>query len=572
MYSFSKLRKLYVQSLSCQLSSYRTIENVLKCNERVVEPQEKNDLYGFLKNQFIKHAEKTALVDAITEQKISYNEILRNSASLSNFLKFRKINSTECVATHIQNCIEYIYLIMGCLKCRATITLANPAYTHFEINKQLKDSNAKILFTNKRQIEIARKAVENTNTDLVICVDDFTVNDCGVINLSDILQNFNNNQTITSTSEPYSPTSDCTLQNSKVNDIAFLLYSSGTTGLPKGTMLTHSNITVHLLQLLEAFEWNIQERILALLPFFHCYGLIVVLLKGLYYGSTLFVVPGFEPHLFLSTIEKFQIQRAPIVPPIALFLKSNPIVDDYNISSLQKVIVGAAPLDEVVASSLNKKFPNIGWQQGYGLTECSPVVCLQVNKTTQKSGSCGNVLPNTEVKIIDLVSGNNCGPNEKGEVWVRGPQVMKGYLNNPQATDECLMKDGWLRTGDLGYYDHDNTIFIVDRLKELIKFKGFQVAPAELEDILLGHPNVDDSCVIGIPDKISGELPRAYLVINDSSLSEEDVHNYVNERIADYKRLRGGIVFVSKLPKSPTGKLLRRVVKEEYLNSLPSQP
>ena len=220
--------------------------------------------------------------------------MLQKSASLANFLKFRQIAANECVGTHIPNCIEYIYLVMGCLKNRTTLTLANPAYTHYEIFKQLKDSNTKLLFTNKNLIDIARKSVENTNTDLIICVDDFTVNDSGIMNLSDILHTFDNKQTTS-------------LESSKENDIAFLLYSSGTTGLPKGVMLTHVNVAIQLLQMLEAFEWDIEERILALLPFYHCYGLVVILLKSLYYGSTLFVLPGFEPHLFLNTIQNYKV-------------------------------------------------------------------------------------------------------------------------------------------------------------------------------------------------------------------------------------------------------------------------
>ncbi|XP_066929647.1 uncharacterized protein [Clytia hemisphaerica] len=260
------------------------------------------------------------------------------------------------------------------------------------------------------------------------------------------------------------------------------------------------------------------------------------------------------------------IGRICIAPPILLFLTKSPLVDQYDMSSLKSIIVGAAPVDEQLSHAFNERFPWITLQQCYGMTEAG-FATLQANDASFNSaGSVGQILADGECKIVSLTTGEFLGPYEQGEVYLRGAQQMLGYLNNEKATTETILEDGWLRSGDLGYYDDENNLFVIDRLKELIKYKGFQVAPAELEDLLISHENIVDSCVIGVPCERAGEVPRAYIVKKPGSdLTEDEVKDFVGERFSDHKHLRGGVQFVEQLPKSASGKLLRRVLRDQYL-------
>lgn len=238
-------------------------------------------------------------------------------------------------------------------------------------------------------------------------------------------------------------------------------------------------------------------------------------------------------------------------------------------ASVKNVISGAAPIGQSDAERFIKKAPNVKFLQGYGLTEASPVV-LMSQFDSDNYASVGHPPPDTEAKIVRINDDGfqGVGPNESGELFVRGPQIMLGYHNNEKATKETLTSDGWLRTGDIGYYDQNQSFYITDRLKELIKVKGFQVPPAELEEVLRSHPAIADAAVIGIPDRCSGELPRAYVVVKDSKVKEKDIQNFVAEKVAEYKRLDGGVEFVQQIPKNATGKILRKELKEDYLKKI----
>jgi len=354
-----------------------------------------------------------------------------------------------------------------------------------------------------------------------------------------------------------------------VNDVAGLLYSSGTTGLPKGVMVTHHNITTNILQLLATCDESVmRQNILCVLPMFHVYGVAYINFFHMCHGATVVSLPGFDPVNYLTAIQNYKIEKLPIVPPIALFMLNHPIVDKFDLSSVHCVTVGAAPIDENVTKAFNKKFPKVLLTQGYGMTESLITHLQNEDAASHKPGSAGFVAKGIDWKIRCIETGDALGPNQKGEVCTKGPQGMKGYLKNPEATAGCLSEDGWLRSGDLGYYDEDGNIFVVDRLKELIKYNAFQIAPAELEDTLLSHPGINDSGVIGIPNERVGQVPRAYIVkAADSTITEEEVHAFFEERLSPHKQLRGGIVFVEVLPKSASGKLLRRVLLQEYLDS-----
>jgi len=297
------------------------------------------------------------------------------------------------------------------------------------------------------------------------------------------------------------------------------------------------------------------------LPFYHIYGMLVILNLCLYKGMTIVTMARFDLEQFLKILQDYQITRANLVPPIILALAKHPIVDNYDLSHLKIIMSGAAPLSAELAQACAERIGCIVLQ-GYGLTETSPVTHVNPEDPARiKLGSAGVPIANTECAVVSLETGNPLGVREEGEIWIRGPQVMKGYLNNPEATAQTLTPDGWLRTGDVGYVDEDGYFYIVDRVKEMIKYKGLQIAPAELEAVLLTHPAVADAAVIPSPDPEAGEVPKAFVVLKGTA-TDEELMAYVAARVAPFKKIRR-IEFVEQIPKSPSGKILRRVLVQQ---------
>ena len=343
-------------------------------------------------------------------------------------------------------------------------------------------------------------------------------------------------------------------------DLVVLPYSSGTTGFPKGVMLTHRNLVANLIQTSHLQRVAGQDRIIAVLPFFHIYGMTVVLSLGLWRGATLISSPKFELEPFLGLLQAHRVTRAFVVPPLVLALAREPVVDRYDLSSLHAIFCGAAPLDAALQTACARRL-GCEVKQGYGLTEASPVTHATADERgATRPGTVGQLVPSTECRIVDPESGEDRGPYQDGEILIRGPQVMKGYLNNPEATAATIDAGGWLHTGDIGRAEEDGYFTIVDRLKELIKYKGFQVPPAELEAVLRTHPAVGDAAVIPIPDPECGEVPKAFVVLK-GQVSCDALMAYVAERVAPYKKIRA-VEVIDAIPKSPSGKILRRVLKQ----------
>lgn len=422
---------------------------------------------------------------------------------------------------------------MASLGRGGTITTLNPAYTAPEVAHQLGDARADILITIPEFLETAKAGA---GTCPVVAI--------GAPEFESLM------------GDPLKAQVPVDLDQHTV----VLPYSSGTTGLPKGVMLSHRNLVVNVDQLILAGDFQAGEVTAAVLPLFHIYGMTVLMNVHLAGGGTLVTMPRFDLPLFLQISQDHKARRMWVVPPVALALAKHPIVDDYDLSHLEQVFIAAAPsgpeLTDTVADRLNCVA-----LQGYGMTELSPVSHL-VPMTAPRSGAAGIVVPNTSFKIVDIESGAVLPVGEEGEVWIKGPQVMQGYLNNPQATAETLTDDGWLRTGDIAYVDADGYMFIVDRLKELIKYKGFQVAPAELEATLVAMEGITDAAVIGLPDEEAGELPIAFVVRAADTPDEAAINAHFAQHLATYKQLHQ-ITFVDEVPKSASGKILRRLLRDQ---------
>jgi acyl-CoA synthetase (AMP-forming)/AMP-acid ligase II len=326
-------------------------------------------------------------------------------------------------------------------------------------------------------------------------------------------------------------------------------------------MLTHRNLVANLAQTSAVQDIRDDEKILAVLPFFHIYGMQVIMNQGLYRGATIVSMPRFELEPFLQAIQEHGITRLFLAPPIVVALAKHPLVEKYDTSTVQVIFSGAAPLDAETARLAGER---IGCRvsQGYGLTETSPVSHSVPDRAPEVvPGSVGPSLPNTDCKVVDVATGEELGRNQDGEIWIRGPQVMKGYLNNEEATRNSIDDDGFFHSGDIGHIDDRDEYFIVDRLKELIKYKGFQVPPAELEALLLSHPKVADAAVIGIPDDEAGEIPKGFVVLRDPGVTPDELMAYVAEKVAPHKRIRQ-LEVVDEIPKSASGKILRRVLRD----------
>ncbi|MDA0237353.1 MAG: 4-coumarate--CoA ligase family protein [Proteobacteria bacterium] len=490
------------------------------------------------------HENKTAIIQAETSRKISYRELSESIYRLAAGLQAGGFKKGDVLAIYSPNVPEYVVIFLAVLKLGGICTTVNPLYTADELAKQLIDAKAKLIVTVPDFLDKAETAIQKHQVDELIVIGEAR----GYRRLEELMQ---------------SGIAVIAPEISAENDVCALPYSSGTTGLPKGVMLTHYNLIMNMRQAEGMTSHNAigeQDTVLGVLPFFHIYGMVVIMLYSLYRRGTIVCMSRFDMEVFLAAIETYKVTITPIVPPIVLGLAKHPAVERYDLSSLKLILSGAAPLGAGVAMEAAARV-RCNILQGYGMTEASPVTHLLPNQgTAKKIGSIGLPVPNTEVMIVDPQTRESLSNNQNGEIWIRGPQIMKGYLNRPEATAESITKEGWYRTGDIGYVDDEGFFYAVDRIKELIKYKGMQVAPAELEALLLTHPAVSDAAVIPVADEEAGELPKAVVVIKKGlSVSAEEIMGFVSQRVAPHKKIRI-VEFVEQIPKSASGKILRRVL------------
>ncbi|MFF4537593.1 4-coumarate--CoA ligase family protein [Streptomyces aureus] len=490
--------------------------------------------------------EAPALVDGVDGTTLTYAQVDQFHRRVAAALAEAGLGKGDVLALHSPNTIAFPVVFYGATRAGASVTTVHPLATAEEFAKQLRDSSARWIVTVSPLLETARQAAELAGGIREILVCDQAE---GHRSLLDLLGST-------------APEPEVAID--PVEDVAALPYSSGTTGVPKGVMLTHRSIATNLAQLSPAMPMGPDDRILAVLPFFHIYGLTALMNAPLRQGATVVVLPRFDLDTFLRAIQDHRITGLYVAPPIVLALAKHPAVAEYDLSSLKYIVSAAAPLDAALAAACSARLglPPVG--QAYGMTELSPGThVVPLDAENPPPGTVGKLVAGTEMRIVSLDDPDkDVAVGERGEIVVRGPQVMKGYLGRPDATAAMIDPDGWLHTGDVGHVDADGWLFVVDRVKELIKYKGFQVAPAELEALLLTHPGIADAAVIGAYNEDNNEIPHAFVVRQPSAagLSQNEVMMYVAERVAPYKRVRL-VTFIDAVPRAVSGKILRRELR-----------
>ena len=487
--------------------------------------------------------DRVAIRDAAGTSSYTFAELSTAIHSLAGGLAARGVAPGTVVGLMAPNVPEYAVIFHGVAVAGAAVTTINPTYGAEEVRHQLQDAGASMLFVVPMFLEVARAAIEGTDVNEIILMDSF--GDAAVEGATSLVDVFG---------DPIEQVSVDVADHTVV-----LPYSSGTTGMPKGVMLTHRNLVANIEQVKHAILYKDDEVALAALPFFHIYGMQVLMNGLIANGVTTISMPRFDMVEALQAVQDLKITRFFAVPPIILGLAKHPIVDQYDMSSVRQIFSGAAPLGAELAAEAGVR---LGCEvvQGFGMTELSPVSHCTV-EGDYRPGTSGITASNTESRIVDPVGGEDQGVGDRGELWVRGPQVMKGYLNNPEATAATVDADGWLHTGDVAIIDEFGHMTIVDRLKELIKFKGFQVAPAELEALIITHPKVADVAVIGIADDEAGEVPKAFVTaVEGETVTLEEIQALVAEHLVSYKQIKV-LEVIEAIPKSAAGKILRKELR-----------
>ncbi|XP_049768810.1 probable 4-coumarate--CoA ligase 1 [Schistocerca cancellata] len=511
----------------------------------------------YLWQDYHRWPDKKAITCAETGHSLRYGEVREQCRRLAwALLSELGMQPGEALGIVLPNGPEFLVAVHGALEAGLVVTFANPAYTAEEVCRQFRDSGVRCLVTTFSRLVPLEEVRQQLGPRFR-----------GTIVVDGGAPGAHNWTRLLSRASPVALPPP-----GKPRQLAVLPYSSGTTGLPKGVCLSHYNLVANLqmfnhprLLFFQPTTDSYQEVVLSILPFYHIYGFNIILNLTVSLGIHNVTLPKFTPASFVKALEDYKPTMMFVVPSLLLFLATHPMVKPEHLSSLKMVMSGAAPAKEsLIQKFLDKAGHDIFVGQGFGMTESSPVVTVMpLDRPTSKYDSCGQLAPGTKARIVSLKDGTDQGPGETGELLVKGPQVMMGYFNNEKATRETIDSDGWLHTGDVAYYDEDGYFYIVDRTKELIKVKGNQVSPTELESIIMELPEVADVAVVGMPDEISGEVPKAFIVLkSEQKLTAEAVEEHVTPRVARYKRLAGGVEFISEIPRNPSGKVLRAQLRD----------
>ena len=478
------------------------------------------------------HPDRTALIDGASGAAMTYADLARAVERIAAWLRADGVRAGDRVAFWAPNGPSIAACVVAAMRLGASVTGLNPASTDTEVQGQLDDAAVSVVVTTPGLVDRARLQDRRR----VIVAGDAP----GAVSLSELL----------------ACTPDVVDVEVDADSVAALPYSSGTTGHPKGVMLTHRQLVTVCRQIARSLDADAHDVTLAVAPWFHILGMTAELLVPLTVGATVVTMPRFDTIGFLEAIERHRVTYVAVPPPVASFLAHHPSVAAHDLGSLELLASGGAPLPTATHEELARRLPGCAVGQGWGLTETSGAISVPRRACGTRPGTVGTLLPNTELRVVHPERGDVLSAGETGELQARGPQTMLGYLNRPEDTAEMITSDGWVRTGDLGHVDADGSIVVVDRIKELIKVNAFQVAPAEVEAVIVGHPAVADVAVVGAPDARSGETPVAF-VVAWRNIAPGELNAWIDGRLAPYKR-PSAIHFVDQLPRTPSGKLLRR--------------
>ncbi|KAI4367948.1 hypothetical protein MLD38_016568 [Melastoma candidum] len=501
------------------------------------------------------HEGKVALVDEGSGESLSYAELHAGIRCLASRLHGMGLSKGDIVLFLLPNSVYYPVVLFGCMYLGAVVTTMNPTSSVAEIKKRVGECGARIAFcSSDRSSDLTSLGISTLavpSSPVEVDRDGFggmIFGDAGTLPRPRICQ----------------------------DDMAAIVYSSGTTGTTKGVVLTHRNLIamIELFARFEAsqYEYPAKENVyLAALPMFHIYGLALFTTGLLSMGTTVVVMQRFEPNRAIKAIDRYKVTHFPVVPPILLALTRAKAKGSQgsSLKSLKQVSSGAAPINNSCVKEFVKNFPHVDFIQGYGMTESAAVATRGFNTGSIRwYDSVGLLAPNMEAKVVNWRTQSFLPPGKNGELLLRGPAIMKGYFNNVEATRTAIDEDGWLHTGDIVHFNRDGYLFIVDRLKEIIKYKGFQIAPADLEAVLISHPEIEDVAVTGIQDNECGEIPVAFVVRKSGSLlCEAAIINYLSNQVAPYKKVRK-VMFTGSIPRSAAGKILRRELKVHAVSRL----
>nr|GMC85838.1 4-coumarate--CoA ligase-like 6 [Ipomoea batatas] len=498
-----------------------------------------------------KHGGVSALVDSQSGVSISYSELRSLVKSTAAALHQMDVSQGDVVMILLPNSIYFPVVLLGVLSLGAVVTTANPLSSLVEIKKQVSECNVRLVFTTLERVD----KLGTLGVQIIGLPQHFMFG-----SERNLGSGFDN---LISCDPKLAPK-----PRIKQQDTAVILYSSGTTGNCKGVVLTHANFiaTVELFMRFKASQYehlSTENVYLDVIPMFHVYGLSLFGMGLLSLGSTVVVMRKFDADEMVRAIDRYGVTHFPVVPPLLMALTRRAKgVAQCSMKSLKQVSCGAAPLNTKCIQDFVRAFPNVDFIQGYGMTESTAVGTRGYNtEKLHNYSSAGLLSPNTEAKVVDWITGSSLPPNSTGELWLRGPSVMKGYLNNVEATKSTVDDDGWLHTGDIVYFDQNGYLYVLDRLKEIIKYNGFQIAPADLEAVLMSHPNIIDAAVTSAINEEVGEIPVAFVVKRDgSTLSHADVIDFVAKQVAPYKKVRK-VIFRGSIPRSAAGKVLRKELR-----------
>ncbi|KAI3576450.1 hypothetical protein IWW34DRAFT_746325 [Fusarium oxysporum f. sp. albedinis] len=508
--------------------------------------------------------------DSATGEFLSFHD-LKSIATIVSTILHREydVRPGQKIAIIGQNSIWYPVAMLAASRLGAVVTLLPPGSMRDDLMYFLGTSKTALVFTDEGAVDEVTAACKAIGLSAK-----------NILRFDGSKDETNSLQNLRQRGESFYPSSYTKSWEPKYNEAspcAFLSWSSGTTGKPKAVQISHTNVISQLRQISAFTPPNRRRTVLGVLPFYHITGLVHLLHLPIVLEQQMVIMAKFDMKQMMETVVRFKCDELWLVPPLLIRLLNDKSAQGYDLSFVKQFNTGAAPLADQVIAQLARKFPTVAVRQAWGMTETTS--CLTVTppnlSTWSNASKVGKLVPGTEIRVVDPDTGEDVAAGNVGEIWAKGPQVTMGYLDRPEETAASYLEGGFFKTGDLGSIDNEGFITIHDRIKEMIKVRGHAVAPAELEDLLHGHPKVKDAAIIGIPDDYSGETPRAFVVlaggVHGGPEVVKELQEFVAARKAKHKRLGGGVEFMDQIPKSPSGKILRRVLKASWKEKMESQ-